>query len=656
MHCTRLKSRTSILLLCLFVFVFVTACGTNTPAGPTSQGGQFNTKPLGTGMNPEPGTDGKPAPLPTGHYESMLANNGIDFVGSDNGRVYALDGSSGHVIWQFDARNPASVDAVVDGVVYADANSDSSSVAYALDARSGRLLWYYSAGDYVSQVLVVNGQVYLGTAATADQPRLYVLQASSGKLLWRYDAHSVTPGLLAADNGIVYYAELSGIDGNANEAIMALRANDGHILWRLSASSADSGLYSVSQEVDGTVYFSTMSGSVYAVRASDGAVLWHVARVSLFKGPPSAVAPLIANGVVYVVGQQDIGQAGTLYALRASDGKTLWTASVGDNPGPPFIQPQLVNGVLYVSGVDGVNALRASDGAVLWRYARGDQPFGPFSVSDGRVYVNSSGSFYALNASTGALLWRQSIPNHNSEMSNSTPLLAFGERVYASSEDGIVRGYDSANGQELWRYAIQEKAVPTPPAYAAYVTFSPSTPFTQALRIITDSGLQTEKLCIPTWQPQQSSQLYATNHSLDVAATAASAPLWLARLLSTPGVTSAQPIGVINCPMMRPDNNPPFLESSKAGAYLRVTFASTGYDAALNQVNDLGFRLANPCYEQARARGDKPTWKTMGQEDTFAQAHMLLLATTPINALTWQSQLQGLQGVIHVEVLRQTAC
>ncbi len=651
---TLLMARFFISLLCLFVFV--TACGTNNPVGPSSQGSRFDTKPLGMGMTPEPGTDGKPEVSPTGHYQSMIASNGVDFVGSDNGKLYALDGSDGHVRWQFDAHNPVSMAAVAGGVVYAYADSDSSAVAYALNASDGRVLWQFPVNDYVSQEMVANGKVYLGTAATANQPRLYVLQASSGALLWRYDAHSISPGLLAASNSIAYYAEIAGIDGNAGGEITALRVGDGHRVWRLPTQSGDGNAFSVSQELDGTVYISTGSGAVYAVRAGDGLLLWHVTRPLLFKGPLSAAAPLLGNGVLYVSGKQGIGgESQMLYALRASDGKTLWATTVESSPGPLLAQPQLVNGVLYVSGTAGVTTLRASDGAVLWRHA-GDHPFGPFGVSDGRVYVNGDGDIFALNAATGALLWKQSIPNHSSLMSSATPLLVADGHIYASSEDGIVRGFKAAGGQALWRYAIQEQAVPTQPAYQAQITFSAATPFAQALRTITDLGLQTEKTCIPTWQPQQSSQFYSTYHSLDVIATVGSAPLWLTRLQASPGVTAVNAFSVIMCPMERLDNNPPFLGLDKAGTYLRVTFASTSYDTALNEVNDMGFRLANPCYEQARARGDKPAWKTMGQESSYDQGRVLLLSTTPINATTWQSQLQALKGVERVEVVSQPGC
>ena len=79
---------------------------------------------------------------------------------------------------------------------------------------------------------------------------------------------------------------------------------------------------------------------------------------------------------------------------------------------------------------------------------------------------------------------------------------------------------------------------------------------------------------------------------------------------------------------------------------MRVTFTSaTSYATALDGMNALGFRLANPCYEQARAQGEKPTWGPMGESDAFTQSRALVLATTPYNAVTWANQLKGVSGV-----------
>ena len=100
-----------------------------------------------------------------------------------------------------------------------------------------------------------------------------------------------------------------------------------------------------------------------------------------------------------------------------------------------------------------------------------------------------------------------------------------------------------------------------------------------------------------------------------------------------------------------------FLGPNAPITYVRATFSGdTGYDAALDAVNNLGFRLANPCYEQARSRGNKPTWNTAGQENTFGSSHTLLLATTSYNATAWLSQLKTVVGVTGVDVPVTATC
>ena len=90
---------------------------------------------------------------------------------------------------------------------------------------------------------------------------------------------------------------------------------------------------------------------------------------------------------------------------------------------------------------------------------------------------------------------------------------------------------------------------------------------------------------------------------------------------------------------------------------MRVTFADTAqYAIALDAINALGFRLGDPCYEQARARGTKPTWHSMGQADSFTKTRMLVLATTAFNATNWAKQLEAVAGVVKVEAPFKMAC
>ncbi len=143
-----------------------------------------------------------------------------------------------------------------------------------------------------------------------------------------------------------------------------------------------------------------------------------------------------------------------------------------------------------------------------------------------------------------------------------------------------------------------------------------------------------------------------------VAAEVNSAPLWLGRLKTTQGVTDAQAINaVFSCPNMPVSNGPPPIPQDQVGAYVRVTFSSaTVYVAALDRMNALGFRLADPCYEQARAQGKKPTWHPMSEVDTYHQTDTLVLATTQYNAVTWLDQLQGVTGVVKIDAPFTATC
>ncbi|HET9999652.1 MAG TPA: PQQ-binding-like beta-propeller repeat protein [Ktedonobacteraceae bacterium] len=649
------------LLLFLSLVLAVSACGKNISSSPASNSLSSNA-PLGMGTTPEPGTNGKSMPLPDGHFESMVASNGIDFVGSDNGRLYALNGKDGSVRWHHNAGAPVSVVAVIDGTVYANANNGdgNSGVVYAFNASDGRVLWHYNINDYISQLLVENGIVYAGTAATGNSIRLYALQASSGSLLWSYSARAETPGLLTAGDGAVFYAEILGIVGDSfNERITALRSSNGSLLWHLPIAAADGFARGTPALSNGVFYIGTNSGSVYAVRVSDGSVLWHVARSGGFDGIPLDLSPLVDNGMVFMEGKQGPGgQHVMFFAMRASDGTLLWSKSQGVEPGPMVNQPQIVGGVIYASdGAGGLSALRETDGAVLWQHT-GDQVSTPVIVVDGRVQLDSGETVLAISSKDGAVLWRRAISFHNVVYSNSTPEAEDSGIVYVATTNGAVQALSASDGHTLWQYVIQELAVPTDPIYGAYVHFSSGVSFQQAIHLLTDLGLQTVVQCAVQWKPQGSGVGFSTDPWLVAIATVNSAPLWFNRLQTVPEVAEVQASGPHSCPMMRYDPKAPgLLQPDAPVTYVKATFAnSTGYDTALEAVNNLGFRLANPCYEQARARGDKPTWNTAGQENIFGSAHKLLLATTTFNATTWLSQLKSLAGVTNVDEPVAVAC
>lgn len=634
------------LLFALLALVILSACAPG--GGAASPNSSLSNVPSGTGTTPEPGTDGKPQPAPNGHSESIITTNDIAYVGSDNGIVYALEASDGKILWQYKAGGPALVYAAANGAVYAT----NENTLYALNASNGTLLWQYQASTEISQVQVSDGVVYANTAATGNTSTLAALRVTDGTLLWHYSLATVIPGLLGVINGVVYDMQASDVppSPNATSIIHALRASDAHVLWQASIEGSDGLVDGTPVESSGILYFATSSGTIYALSADTGQQLWHAGQPDERPFAPVPISPTVTNGFVYV------GDTEGISVYRASNGARQWQYK-SSSPGPFPPQPTVADGVVYYGGNGLIVALRATDGSQIWQQAQPTSTFGPLVVMDGLV-ISDFGPVFALRASDGALVWQQSINPDGIGTPAGGPEAIGGGTVYIGSDDGTVHAIRVSDGKLLWHYAIPELPVPTPPVYIASVTFSPATTYQQALETVTNLGLKTFALCTAQWTTGDNKDLFAEGHELTVQATANSAPLWMNRLRSTPGVQNTQSLdGPISCPIMRPGNEPPYLDEKQAGTYLQVTFAGAiSYDAALDGVNGLWFRLADPCYEQARASGAKPTWHPMSQADTFEKTQMLVLATTSVNATTWMSQLQALAGVQKVTVPFTASC
>jgi serine/threonine-protein kinase len=72
-------------------------------------------------------------------YSSPALANGVVYVGSEGGNVYALNATTGAKLWSYDTRDYVnSSPAVANGVVYVGSINDN---VYALNAATGAKLW-----------------------------------------------------------------------------------------------------------------------------------------------------------------------------------------------------------------------------------------------------------------------------------------------------------------------------------------------------------------------------------------------------------------------------------------------------------------------------------------------------------------------------------
>ena len=132
---------------------------------------------------------------------SPAVANGVVFVGSDDGNLYALNASTGAKLWSFATGSSVySSPAIADGVVYV--GSDDFNV-YALNASTGAKLWSFATGFYVdSSPAVANGVVYVGSWDS----NVYALNASTGANLWSFVTNGYVESSPAVANGVVYVA------------------------------------------------------------------------------------------------------------------------------------------------------------------------------------------------------------------------------------------------------------------------------------------------------------------------------------------------------------------------------------------------------------------------------------------------------------------
>lgn len=648
-------TRVGKILLLLVLLALLAGCGTNSLT--TSQQGNFSNIPTGKGNQPEQGTDGKPRPLPDGHRENILVANGITYIGSDDGQIYAFDEQSGRILWQ-SKQSANFLEAFVDGTIIS--TDQAGNTIYGLNATNGALLWRQATPD-IDHVQTANGVVYVDTGNAAHPAYIYALQAHSGTLLWQHAQGPDGLGTVSVINGRVYDAPLAEApDGSTGpQTITVLDASDGHALWNITIPMQDGIVRDGITEANGVAYIGTNHGSVYAVRPQTGQIIWHVSQsASSFANQDIVqVTPVVSNGIVFA------GSVEHVFAYRAADGRQLWEYSVRTNGGPGFgMQPFVDNGVVYfVSGFPfgSLVAVRASDGTLIWQNQQVSVDPSDLILSDG-LLVNLVNTLTAWRTSDGSQVWQRTTDNSAGPPGSGRPVIVSDGIIYVGGEDGVLHAFRLSDGSQLWQYKLPELPVQQPPVYTASITFSKTTTYDQAMQIVGDLGLKTLIICRAAWTPEDSRQSYAGSYTLDVTANTNSAPLWLNRLQATPGVTQAQALeGPVSCPaeIITPGQLR-FLPENQAGTYLQVSFASgTPYIKAWESLNALGFRLADPCYEQARARGDKPVWRPMGEEGSFAQTSTLLLATTTLNATTWRQQLQSVAGVKNIQILVSgTAC
>ena len=256
--------------------------------------------------------------------------DGVVYIGSMDGYLYAVDQPTGKEKWKFKSSMPIASSPAVAGEMLYFVSSVGSLAA--LDIATGKPKWvlpteyerkfeaknlhgYPSPSQtipdgydiFMSSPAVDNGKVYFGSG----DGNIYAADAQTGVLQWKFATKDVVHASPAVVNNTVYV-------GSWDSYLYAIDATTGQQKWSFKTGEDpvihnQVGFQSSPAVVDGTVYVGCRDAHVYAVDAATGRKKWdYPTSKSWVIGTPT-----VRNGVVYV-GTSDSSR---FMALDAATGR-----------------------------------------------------------------------------------------------------------------------------------------------------------------------------------------------------------------------------------------------------------------------------------------------------------------------------------------------
>ena len=327
-------------------------------------------------------------------FSSPAVVNGVVYIGSGDGNLYAVDQETGALKWKFPTGSRVTSSPAVDGGVAFFTSYDGNF--YAVDTATGKKKWSFkTAGErrfagkhlhgsvpmaeimpdpfdfYLSSPTVFNGVAYFGSG----DGNVYALDTASGTLKWKFQTGDVVHASPAIADATLFI-------GGWDSYFYALDAVTGKEKWRFKTGEDPDmhnqvGIQSSAAVMDGTVYFGCRDSNLYALDATTGQKRWAFNN----KGSWVIGSPAVQNGKVYFA----TSDTSTLYEVEAKSGTAVF--SLKYNRWPLFSSPAVAGNMLYVGSHEGkLIAIDLSTQKTAWMF----QTDG--SLQNGATYTKADGT------------------------------------------------------------------------------------------------------------------------------------------------------------------------------------------------------------------------------------------------------------------------
>ena len=319
------------------------------------------------------------------------------YVGSGDGKLYAIDLWNGSERWSYDAKSPISSSPAVDGKTVYVATRNGRLLA--IDATTHKLRWQHQTGadvpwpwghesydDYIASAVLTDDVVIFG----AGDGSVYALRAATGTVKWIARTGERIRATPAVADGAVFV-------GSAGGRLYRFDLASGKRDWVFATTGAsyDSGefgfdrrtLVSSPSIANGFVYVGSRDGKFYAVNAKTGALRWKTD----YDLPWVITSPAVSDGHVYI-GSSD---GYFVQSLDAGDGKEIWKNVVGSRV---WSSPAIAGDMILAGDEDGrLDAFDRATGTRLWSFTTGAAVLSaPVVAHDLVVFGSGDDGVYAV--------------------------------------------------------------------------------------------------------------------------------------------------------------------------------------------------------------------------------------------------------------------
>ncbi|HRA48646.1 MAG TPA: PQQ-binding-like beta-propeller repeat protein, partial [Thermomicrobiales bacterium] len=380
-----------------------------------------------------------------------VISEGVVYVGSYDGLLYARELQTGAEVWTYDTgarviEPNLQIPLGIPGSAHVDWDviyvGDSAAVLHAVDRASGQAIWKTTIDDQPnaciwSSPVASDGVVYVGSASISKESGfrggVVAVDAATGEIIWHtfvvpadaggggvFTVPAVDPVL-----GMVYVGTQNAYDATTAPyghpiAMLALDTATGEIAWSFDAPpndgntaptddvgfSASPNLFTAT--IDGVerqlIGQGQKSGDFWVRDRQTGEKVWMttVSPAGFLGGMEGTSA--VANDIIVIPATDwpvfDGPASGSIQALQASTGVALWTAEqAAPVPAPVAISNDLV----FHGGLDGqLHAYALTTGEEVWSADLGASVSGGAAIQDGVVVLGAATPQFAEFVKTGS--------------------------------------------------------------------------------------------------------------------------------------------------------------------------------------------------------------------------------------------------------------